>query len=149
MPTVREIGVRETHLAYPALYELRPHLTSLESFVAKVNQLQRPEGYRLVGTFEDGIEEAVAVAGFRTGHNLAWGHFLYVDDLSTREAFRQRGHAAHIFRWLEREARRLGCDQFHLDSGVHRHDAHRFYLNRRLLISSHHFGRVLSSNDCD
>jgi hypothetical protein len=30
-----------------------------------------------------------------------------------------------------------------LDSGVHRHDAHRFYLRERMLISAHHFTKPL------
>jgi GNAT superfamily N-acetyltransferase len=73
------------------------------------------------------------VAGFRTGHNLAWGHYLYVDDLSTRPDARRRGHG----RALLEEAKRLGCDQFHLDSGVglDRADAHRLYLNAGLVIA--------------
>jgi hypothetical protein len=41
------------------------------------------------------------------------------------------------------EARRLGCGEFHLDSGVgpDRTDAHRLYFNKRMRISSHHFSR--------
>jgi hypothetical protein len=47
--------------------------------------------------------------------------------------------------WLLAEAQRLGCDQFHLDSGVlpERTDAHRLYLNKRLQVTSLHFARVL------
>jgi hypothetical protein len=33
--------------------------------VRQVEEVQRPEGYRLVAAFEDGEEEACAVAGFR------------------------------------------------------------------------------------
>ena len=143
MPTVRELTESDTHLAYTTLLELRPHLNSRDEFVKQVNLKQRPEGYRLVGSFEDGIDEPVAIAGFRTGHNLAWGHYLYVDDLVTRAAFRGHGHAAQLIQWIHDQARQLGCNQFHLDSGVHRHDAHRFYLNHRLHITSHHFGREI------
>lgn len=143
MATLRELGAQETSLAYPALFELRPHLESLDAFMRRINKDQRAEGYRLVGVFEDGIEDAVAVAGFRTLHTLAWGYCLYVDDLSTRAAFRKRGHAGLLMRWLSEEAHRLGCVQVHLDSGVHRHDAHRLYLNQRMHISSYHFVRDL------
>ena len=141
MAVIRELGPEETYLAYPALLELRPHLGSLESVMQQVNEAQRPEGYRLLGSFEEGIEEAAAVAGFRTAHGLAWGYYLYVDDLSTRAAFRQRGHGASLMQWLAEEARRLGCRQLHLDSGVHRHDAHRLYLNQRMDITAYHFNR--------
>lgn len=141
MAAIRELGPQETHLAYPALLELRPHLGSLDAVVRLVNEEQRSEGYRLVGSFEDGVDEAAAVAGFRTAHSLAWGYYLYVDDLSTRAAFRKRGHGASLMQWIAEEARRLGCNQLHLDSGVHRHDAHRLYLNQRMDITSHHFQR--------
>jgi GNAT superfamily N-acetyltransferase len=143
MATIRELGPQETYLAYPAALELRPHLSSLEAFVQQVNEEQRPEGYRLVGSFEDEMEEAAAIAGFRTAHSLAWGYYLYVDDLSTRAAFRRRGHGANLMQWVAEEARRLGCVQLHLDSGVHRHEAHRLYLNERMDITAHHFHRGL------
>jgi GNAT superfamily N-acetyltransferase len=143
MASIRELGPQETRLAYPALLELRPHLVSLEALVQQVNEAQRSEGYRLIGSFEDGMEDAAAVAGFRTAHGLAWGYYLYIDDLSTRAAFRQRGHGACLMQWLIEEARRLGCGQVHLDSGVQRHDAHRLYLNQRMDITAYHFYRGL------
>jgi kynurenine formamidase len=47
--------------------------------------------------------------------------------------------------WLIDEGKRLGCDQFHLDSGVgiDRADAHRLYLNAGMVISTHHFARYV------
>ncbi len=139
--TIRELLPGKSALAHDAMRELRPHIASKEAFVERVDGTQRAEGYRLVGAFVDGETEAVAVAGFRVQHNLAWGHFLYVDDLVTREAYRGQGHAAALVRWLLDEAERLGCDQFHLDSGVQRHTAHRFYLNQRMDITAYHFAR--------
>ena len=139
----REIRAGETGLAFAAMRELRTHSASEDEFVRRIDEVQRPEGYRLVGAFEDGEENAVAVAGFRLGNNLAWGHFLYVDDLITREAYRSRGHAGALMDWLVDEARRLGCDQLHLDSGTQRHDAHRFYLDHSLVIPGFHFARDL------
>jgi len=140
---VRELGPEETGLAYATMRELRTHLASEADFIERVNAVQRPEGYRLAGSFVEGQAEPVAVAGFRTLHTLAWGHVLYVDDLVTREAYRGQGHAAALKRWLVDEAARLSCDQLHLDSGVHRHTAHRFYLNQRMRITAYHFAREL------
>ncbi|CAN5562197.1 GNAT family N-acetyltransferase [soil metagenome] len=135
---VRELGRGDTRLAFEAMASLRG-LKSEASFVARVDDVQRPEGYRLVGSFEEGGDACVAVAGFRVAHNLAWGKFLYVDDLSTLEARRGRGHAGALMGWLSAEAERLGCDQLHLDSGTERHAAHRFYLGRGMRITSFHF----------
>ena len=108
--------------------------------------MQRAEGYRLVGVFEDEPEHALAVAGFRVGHMLMWGRFLYVDDLSTLPEARRRGYGRQLLEWLGEEAERLGCEQFHLDSGVGptRTDAHRLYFNTGLGITSFHF-RATSS----
>jgi hypothetical protein len=42
-------------------------------------------------------------------------------------------------------ARRAGCEQLHLDSGVGRDrvDAHRLYFNAGLQISAYHFARLI------
>jgi hypothetical protein len=79
---IREILPPETGLAFEAMRELRRHLRDEPEFVL-VNEIQRSEGYRLIGTFDDESRIAIAVAGFRLGNGLSWGRFLYVDDLST------------------------------------------------------------------
>jgi GNAT superfamily N-acetyltransferase len=139
---VRELAPGETSLAARALLELRPHHG--DRLVARV-EAQRAAGYRLVAAFEPGEQEAAAAAGFRVSENLAWGRHLYVDDLVTRTDRRGRGHGAALMRWLEDEARRQGCKELHLDSGVgpERESAHRLYFGQRMRISSHHFSREL------
>lgn len=140
--TVREIAQGETRLAHRALAALRPQYGDEERFVRRVDEVQRPEGFRLVGSFEDGAEHASSAAGFRVLHNLAWGDScLYVDDLSTAPDARRRGHAGAVLDWLIEEARRLDCEQFHLDSGTvpERYDAHRLYMSKGLAITAHHF----------
>jgi GNAT superfamily N-acetyltransferase len=148
-PLVREILPGATHTAFPAMRALRPHVADASEFVRRVDEVQRSQGYRLVGVFVDDVAGAVAVAGFRTGDNLAVGRYVYVDDLVTGEAHRGRGHARLLMEWLIEEARRLGCEHFHLDSAPHRHAAHRLYLNARLDITSFHFGLDLSRQDAD
>ena len=140
---IRELAPEETGLAYEAMTERRGHITDEGEFAERVNELQRPEGYRLAAAFDEGDEMAAAVAGFREGHNLAWGHFIYIDDLSTRPRSRRRGHGAALLQWVLEEAGRLGCDQVHLDSGVglERSDAHRLYHNSGYVIQAHHFAR--------
>ncbi len=138
---LRELGPGQTALAWEALRELRAHLADRDAFVARVDDLQRPEGYRIVAAFEAGTEQARAAAGFRIGHNLAWGRFLYVDDLSTVPAARRRGLAAALLAWIDEEAARQGCDSVELDSGVgpDRQDAHRRYFCSGMRIASYHF----------
>lgn len=153
MTAERELSAEETHLAYAAMRELRPQVTSVEEFVDRVNNVQRPEGYRLVASLaaeETGAADvaapevaagAVSAAGFRRLHTLAWGDILYIDDLVTMEAHRGRGHAHCLLEWVLAEARRLACAAVHLDSAPHRHAAHRLYLGEGYVISSFHFSR--------
>ena len=146
---VRELIAGDTALAFDAMSELRPHIESVDEFVERVDDLQRPQGYRLVGAFAPGIDAAVAVAGFRTGHNLADGHYLYVDDLVTLAAHRKKGYAGAVMEWLRDEAAALGCDVLDLDSATRRHDAHRFYLGTGMDITAFHFGLKLSRDGAD
>ena len=144
-PEIRELLAPETTLAFAVMRELRTNFSDEQSFVHQVDEVQRPEGYRLVAAFESGASEPSAVAGFRACHSLAWGHHLYVDDLSTGSTERRRGHARALLEWLIEEGKRLGCDQLHLDSGVgiDRAAAHRLYMNAGLVISAHHFARYV------
>jgi GNAT superfamily N-acetyltransferase len=136
-----EILPPDTALAFEAMRALRTHYADETEFVRRVDEVQRPQGYRLVGAFEDG--RCVAVAGFRVIHNLAWGDCLYVDDLSTHPEGRRRGHGRALLEWCHAEGARLGCTEFHLDSGVvpEREDAHRIYFNTGLRITSYHFAK--------
>ena len=136
-----EIPKGDTALAFEAMRALRTHHEHEDEFVRRVDEVQRPQGYRLVGAFEDG--RCLAVAGFRVIHNLAWGDCLYVDDLSTHPDGRRRGHGRALLEWCEAEGARLGCTEFHLDSGVgpEREDAHRLYFNIGLRITSYHFAK--------
>jgi GNAT superfamily N-acetyltransferase len=115
---------------------LRPHFKSAEKFVQQVLRQQR-DGYLLAFLEADG--EVRAVAGYRFLESLFSGKFLYVDDLVTRDRDRSRGFGGALLDWLVEQARSLGCDTLELDSGVQRFDAHRFYLLKRMNISSYHF----------
>lgn len=142
---IRELPAGHTCLAYEAMRALRTNYEDGQRFAEQVDEVLRPGGYRLVGAFVPGKEQAVAAAGFRVGNSLAWGHHLYVDDLSTTPQARRQGHAGALLDWLIDEGRRLGCGQLHLDSGTgtERFDAHRLYYNHGLAIYSHHFARGL------
>jgi GNAT superfamily N-acetyltransferase len=124
---------------YPVMSELRPHV-SAEDFLPRVRRQMESAGYKLAYV-SDG--EVKAVAGFRISECLAWGAFMYVDDLVSKEGERSKGYGGQLFDWLVEYARSEGCDQFHLDSGVQRFAAHRFYLTKRMSIEAHHFGLKL------
>ena len=127
---------------YPVMRELRPHIASADEFVARVRRQQAGSGWRLIYVEDAGAP--VAAAGFRVSEWLAWGKALYVDDLICLESHRGQGFAEALMVWMEELARKEGCGEFHLDSGTHRVDAHRFYLRKRMKISCFHFDLPLN-----
>ena len=125
----------EIAACYPVMRELRPHIAE-EQFLARVRE-QEKAGYRLA--YIQVSDRVVAVAGFRVGENLAWGRFLYVDDLVTLPEFRSKGHGAELISWLLAQAGKEGCEQLHLDTGIQREEAHRFYEHAGMTKTSFHF----------
>ena len=125
--------------ALPVLRELRPHLTA-ESLAA-VYAEGHPQGLRFTAAYDG--DSCVGVAGWRV---IACTHRirkLYVDDLVTTAASRSGGVGHALLAGLTGRARAAGCTAVDLDSGVQRHDAHRFYFRERMQISSHHFTKAL------
>lgn len=132
----------EIGTCYPAMRELRPHITE-DEFLSRIRS-QEKAGYRLVFVrIPDGV---VATAGFRIGENLAWGRFLYVDDLVTLPAHRSHGYGAKLLLWLKELAAEEGCQQLHLDSGIQRKEAHRFYKREGMTMASFHFVENIAPN---
>jgi len=129
---------------YPVMRELRPLVQDAKQFVERVLRQQK-QGYRIAFLESDG--EVRAVAGYRFLESLFSGKFLYVDDLVTRDSDRSRGFGGELLDWLVEQAREHGCENLELDSGVERFDAHRFYLLKRMNISSYHFRIRIESND--
>jgi GNAT superfamily N-acetyltransferase len=117
------------------LLQLRPAFDT-ERLVAQIKEQMR-QGYRIAYVEDAG--EVLCVAGFVVGTKLAWGKHVYVDDLVTSEHLRSKGAGAKMIAWLKAYALDLGCNQLHLDSGVQRFGAHRFYLREGFNIGSHHF----------
>jgi GNAT superfamily N-acetyltransferase len=141
--TIR-IAISDTEIAacHPVMRELRPHIAE-EQFLSRVRSQERA-GYRLAYVREP--TGVVAVAGFRVGESLAWGRFLYVDDLITLPAHRSKGHGAKPLFWLKEQAAKEGCEQMHLDSGIQRKDAHRFYERGGMTMASLHFVERIAPN---
>ena len=134
--TIKLIGSdAEIARCYAVMVQLRPHLT-LADFVAQV-KLQMRSGYQLVAAL--GGDTVVAVAGYRVTRSLSWGKFLYVDDLVTDAARRSQGIGKRLLDWLRAEAKRQGCQEFHLDSGTQRKDAHRFYEREGMQLLAYHY----------
>jgi ribosomal protein S18 acetylase RimI-like enzyme len=124
---------------YTVMAELRPHI-GRDEFVSTVRRLSEVAGYRLI-YLTDG--EVKAVAGFRISEWLVGGRYLEIEDLVAASSARSKGYGGELFDWLVKHAEENDCHQIRLVSRVTRFDAHRFYLNKRMIIEAHYFSRQL------
>ena len=127
---------------FPVYRQLRPNLVE-DRFVATVHRMHATGFQMAMRLHEDRV---MAVAGFRIIENFYTGRVLYVDDLVTDEAARSAGHGQALLRWLIEYAKDHRCLSFELDSGTHRHGAHKFYLREGMHISDFHFTLSLKSS---
>lgn len=133
-----EADVRATHRV---MCQLRTHLDE-DAYVAQVALQQRQDNYSVVALYDDGVIRAVG--GFRLATGLALGHYLYVDDLVSDADVRSKGYGAALLAWMAEYGKQNGCTSVHLDSGVQRHAAHRFYLRERMDIVFYHFRMAIT-----
>jgi GNAT superfamily N-acetyltransferase len=83
------------------------------------------------------------VAGWRIVAAMVAIRKLYVDDLVTTESCRGRGVGRFLLGALVERAKESGCVVLDLDSGLERHDAHRFYEREGFERTSFHFARLI------
>ncbi|EGW22809.1 GCN5-related N-acetyltransferase [Methylobacter tundripaludum SV96] len=125
---------------FHVMKQLRTELEEA-SFVPLVRELMS-DGYQLAYLRDE--TQVVCVAGFKISKNLFFGKHLYVEDLSTLDSERSKSYGKQTMVWLRNLAAAEGCSAIHLDSGVQRHRAHKFYLNRDMNIVCYHFAEKIT-----
>jgi len=126
----------ELREAFPVMKQLRTELTENE-YMRRLAQQRGHEAYQVVALYDEG--KIRALGGFRISTALAHGKHVYVDDLVSDGGARSKGYGSKVLDWICDYGKREGCTSLHLDSGVQRHDAHRFYLRERMDIVFYHF----------
>jgi ribosomal protein S18 acetylase RimI-like enzyme len=132
-----QLATTDRHIldCFPIVQQLGRNLT-IATFLPQVRR-QQQQGYQLaLGSIE---EQVIAIAGFQIAESLAWGKFIYIYDLAVDEKLRSQGHGQQLFDWVAHYGQQQTCTQLHLDSGVQRFAAHRFYHRQGMSIVSHHF----------
>jgi len=118
--------------------QLRPALPA--DYAAKMQKVFAGGGRMCVAAEGD---EVFGVTVYRIHENTAEGLKMYVDDLVTDETRRSRGVGRTLLEHLQGVARAAGCEQFTLDSGTHRQQAHKFYFREGMVIASFNFKKPL------
>jgi len=126
---------------YPLMATLRPRL-SREDFLSAVPRMAAEQGYRLVCLEDEGVPRGLA--GIRIGEWLHTGRYLEIEDLVVAEGQRSKGYGRALLHWVAGHARRQGCRQLRLVSGVKRTDAHRFYEREAMIFEAKYFSMDLA-----
>lgn len=125
----------DIQLCEAVVLELRPHLKGKNLW--EQYRKQSEESYQILYVREN--KKAVAFIGYRTLNMLYSGKTVYIDDLCTMPESRGKGYAGTLLDKVFAIAKANNCDTVSLDSGHHRHTAHRLYLNKGFDIVDHHF----------
>jgi GNAT superfamily N-acetyltransferase len=143
MPVNRKINLAQTNEeiqnCYPVMAELRPHI-SADEFLTQVKRQMNESNFKLVYLNDEGVK---AVGGFRVSEWLSGGKYLEIEDLAAKDGERSKGYGGALFDWIVEYARQENCDQIKLVSHVKRFAAHRFYLNKRMIVEAHYFSLSL------
>lgn len=121
---IEEIDDAGLGRTWPVISQLRPHLDET-GYRAMVERMRRTDGFRVIAAVRDGV--VVGVAGVRPMELLYAGRILQIDDLVVDAGERSGGVGKALLDWVKSEAVRDGRVEVHLDSGMQRLDAHRFY----------------------
>src|SRR3989440_10229337 len=119
--------------------QLRPHLAA--AYVERMKEVFAGGAEMAVAVVEG---EVAGVTVFRVLEKTHSGRDLYCDDLVTDEERRSTGVGHALVDYMERIARERGCDNFSLDSGTQRQQAHKFYFREGMVVTSFHFDKKVS-----
>lgn len=130
----------EIQNCYAVMAELRPHIQPAE-FLSRVKRQIERANFKLVYLLLGG--EVKAIGGIRISEWLAGGKYLEIEDLVTKSGERSNGSGGKLFDWIIEYAKENDCEQVKLVSNVKRFGAHKFYLNKGMIIEAHYFSMQL------
>ena len=130
---IDDAGLPQT---WPVMAQLRPDLSEAD-YIAMVDRMRVTDGFRVFAAMRDGA--VVGVAGVRPMELLYCGRILQIDDLVVSDAERSTGVGKALVDHVKAVARAEGRSEVHLDSGLARTDAHRFYDREGFERLGYHF----------
>eukprot|EP00884_Botryococcus_braunii_P006335 jgi/Botrbrau1/15702/Bobra.4_1s0075.1 len=145
--TIIKPATTDTDIAatFNVFQQLRVHLNDVDDFVQRV-KTQQEQGYVLVALLDD-AGEVRAIAGYRIWDNLETvepRYHVHCRLVAQTANTRSKGYGEELWEYLEQTAKESGCARILLDSGTQRQRAHKFYLNRGMVIE-----RLILKSICD
>jgi ribosomal protein S18 acetylase RimI-like enzyme len=117
------------------VFLLRPHLNK-DNWVFMISEMMQNEKYSIAGIMDN--DKIVAFAGYRIMTSLHSGYIIYIDDLCTLEAYRGRGLASQLLRYVEAIAVSNNMDAVVLDTDFTNDTAQKLYLKNGFKLAALH-----------
>lgn len=133
---IKEIDGDELGRTWPVMAQLRPHLSEPD-YLAMIQRMRVTDGFRVFAAVRDGA--VVGVAGVRPMELLYCGRILQIDDLVVSDGERSKGVGKALIEHVKAIAKAEDRGEVHLDSGMARTEAHRFYDREGFERLGYHF----------
>jgi GNAT superfamily N-acetyltransferase len=134
---IKEIKtVSEWRAIYPLIRQLNPDITR-PRFDQLLKSIRAQGSYRCVGAYRG--KKLVGTLGIWTGTRFWCGKYMEADNVVVDQKLRNAGIGRALFKWLDKEAKRLNCDIVMADSYTRNHASHRFYFRERYVILGYCF----------
>lgn len=136
--TQRELAPSEIDTAFAVLHCLHDHIRDIHQFQDLVH-IQQAEGYRLLGIFEEGKHNAVAICGFRICTNFTLGRYMKIDDLTSRQEAMQYQHISQLLTTALEIAQAAHCTHIQIGNTSNNKDIQNLYLAQNFIPQEQYF----------
>lgn len=98
-------------------------------------------GYRMIGAFDGNT--CTGLSGFWISTKIYSGKYVELDNVVIDKNYRSKGIGKMLCHWVEKEAKRNGCETAMLDAYAENQAGHRFYFREGYIIRGFHFLKKL------
>ncbi|MDF7676999.1 DUF3579 domain-containing protein [Neisseriaceae bacterium ESL0693] len=140
---IRELAPAEIDTAFAALHSIHPNIRDINQFQDLVH-IQQAEGYRLLGIFEEGKHNAVAVCGFRICTNFAFGRYMNIDDLVSANPSMQYDYLGQLLTATQEIAQATYCTSIQICTRQQQ-KLNDLYLDHHFISNGEHFSYVVKT----
>ncbi len=136
MPEVKILTQKTEMLPlYPLIRQLSPGVSE-EQFAFRLDDMLA-HGYRMAAVFEG--EVCLGLSGFWVSTKIYSGRYMELDNVVVSENHRSAGVGQILTLFLEKIARREGCEMLMLDAYLENERGHKFYERHGFVKKGYHF----------
>jgi GNAT superfamily N-acetyltransferase len=130
----------EWRAIYPLIRQLNPGMKRPD-FDRLLKHIRAQDGYRCIGAYRGGT--LAGITGIWSSHRFWCGKYMEIDNFVVDQRQRSAGIGKLLNDWVEKEAKKGGCNIVIADSYSYNHASHRFYMRERYILKGFCFVKEL------